>query len=876
MSGKTQLVGGPFEDFAGNPIAGGTLVLQLSQDAQLTLGQGQLGGGRTVTLLLDSDGNVSTSPPQYVWPTDQMAPTGVTYRGQVFTAQGQLVWGPTYSLTIPTGATFNVDNWTPPFIGQIPTNNELTLATNGVDNVDQNLLDLVAGSGISLSNSDGNTTITATGVAFTWYNVKTYGAVGNGSTNDTAAIQAAIDAAVAADGGVIYFPPGTYEIQPASSPTDHIFNMGTTPPLNLWFRGDGIGTSTIQVAASAGDYKVIFGPSANSGASNVTFSDLTIDQNTANNPVASNITTYPRMVIWTNTGDADLTVVNCEFLNLGSINCIVSYNARTTIIGNRFTVAGLGSVYFDHSTLYIPGEHSVISNNIFVGVVNGAGSVCAIETHGGRQTVTGNTIDAYWVGMNITGVTSLDSNTIAVTGNTIMSTYYGIQLWSYQNGGHTTGFGLHGVTVSDNSIRLTQTAWTTNPGAGGANLGNPCGIFLNPDNNLPTKNILISDNVVEYDLEPDDTYPWNSAGFGIGYWDATEVSSVDGFRVIDNTIVNCPLPAVRVHVDGQNVEVSGNMIVNPGSSLNASVTSGFQTGIFLANYNNPTLNVRVNNNTIVDNNSTTRMVYGLLIENQADSDVVALGNVINCTGATTSAFTSFATVTSGINPVIQFTQINPAVNGTNIPTNVGQCSIAYDPTTGKTYAVSPNGINWTAVTYGTAAPSGALFASAGDTVWNTTPTSGGFAGWKCISSGTPGTWCPIPLFDVAGDLVLDGQPNGQYIAYKHSGVNRWVALVSNNETGSNAGSDLFINNYADDGTQLGVAMEVVRQTGEVLVNHGLQVGGTAPSAAAGTIALGGTTSATASSGAATLPGNPLGFLVANVAGVAVKIPYYAT
>lgn len=42
------------------------------------------------------------------------------------------------------------------------------------------------------------------------YNVKAYGAKGDGSTNDTAAIQAAIDAAIAQGVQDIYFPPGNY------------------------------------------------------------------------------------------------------------------------------------------------------------------------------------------------------------------------------------------------------------------------------------------------------------------------------------------------------------------------------------------------------------------------------------------------------------------------------------------------------------------------------------------------------------------------------------------------------------------------------------------------------------------------------------------
>ena len=44
-----------------------------------------------------------------------------------------------------------------------------------------------------------------------WYNVKHYGAVGNGSTDDTTAVQAAINA-TAATGGVVYFPRGVYKI----------------------------------------------------------------------------------------------------------------------------------------------------------------------------------------------------------------------------------------------------------------------------------------------------------------------------------------------------------------------------------------------------------------------------------------------------------------------------------------------------------------------------------------------------------------------------------------------------------------------------------------------------------------------------------------
>ncbi len=45
-----------------------------------------------------------------------------------------------------------------------------------------------------------------------FFNVKNYGAVGDGTTNDIAAITAALDAAEAAGGGTVYFPAGTYRV----------------------------------------------------------------------------------------------------------------------------------------------------------------------------------------------------------------------------------------------------------------------------------------------------------------------------------------------------------------------------------------------------------------------------------------------------------------------------------------------------------------------------------------------------------------------------------------------------------------------------------------------------------------------------------------
>lgn len=67
-----------------------------------------------------------------------------------------------------------------------------------------------------ISQSDSTFRITGTKINFLpWFNVKDYGAKGDGVTNDQTAIQAAIQAAFDAGGGNVYFPNGIYIVSGA-------------------------------------------------------------------------------------------------------------------------------------------------------------------------------------------------------------------------------------------------------------------------------------------------------------------------------------------------------------------------------------------------------------------------------------------------------------------------------------------------------------------------------------------------------------------------------------------------------------------------------------------------------------------------------------
>lgn len=112
------------------------------------------------------------------------------------------------------------------------------------------------------------------------YNVKDYGAVGNGLTVDKSAIQAAINAAHAAGGGDVYIPTGVYLVEGGENGNDsgaiHVLD-------NVNVYGDGMGLSVIKVK-DGWDGKItgVMRTPYAEGTENISVSDLTLDGNRAN------------------------------------------------------------------------------------------------------------------------------------------------------------------------------------------------------------------------------------------------------------------------------------------------------------------------------------------------------------------------------------------------------------------------------------------------------------------------------------------------------------------------------------------------------------------------------------------------------------------
>lgn len=94
----------------------------------------------------------------------------------------------------------------------IPTNSSCFITTDAASN----------GTWIILGLSSGGSGSTASDT----FNVKAYGATGNGTTDDTSSIQAAINAAQAFGKGKVYIPPGTYLVSSTLNVTTGITIQG--------------------------------------------------------------------------------------------------------------------------------------------------------------------------------------------------------------------------------------------------------------------------------------------------------------------------------------------------------------------------------------------------------------------------------------------------------------------------------------------------------------------------------------------------------------------------------------------------------------------------------------------------------------------------
>ncbi len=239
------------------------------------------------------------------------------------------------------------------------------------------------------------------------FNVKEYGAVGDGSTDDTAAIQSAITAA-SATGGTVFFPPGVFVLP----------SLLTCKSLNnISFQGSG--KSTILKSAIPVNF-----PPRNGGptmlgfwnCANFSIRDITFDNN--------NIITALRSCMVSVSGSTNFTFSNCAFINAKHFILSIQSSSRFWVKDNYFNCTELAGKVFTGAIMLFDNISKTSDGRMVNNEIIGAES-------GGRG------VDIVW-----------EHNRITNFG-------FGAGIFSGHDG---VGFGTHNWTIIGNTITGGQPA----------------------------------------------------------------------------------------------------------------------------------------------------------------------------------------------------------------------------------------------------------------------------------------------------------------------------------------------------------------------------------------------------------------------------------
>lgn len=291
--------------------------------------------------------------------------------------------------------------------------------TTGVFQTGDYVIDATGSMWICTAGGTPGTWVQQSGGGVSSFNVLNYGAVGNGTTDDTAAIQSAANAACAV-GGTLYFPAGyTYIVSGGTtgSASSHVGMIGFSGKVHVVIDTG----ATVRVASTNGLFTSIFyGSSSSADYSGTVFEGGgTIDTNSAANIAAGRVPTagsggLPCKSIQGFDQGSNILIRDLRFTNgdniwfitfsstsNGALSNVTVENCQFDNIGNTVQAQN-----HDHSSIYIdaigatvrdctwwqgaPGASSFVTNY---------GARTAIELHGSNQHCHNNTTHGMqWLG----------------------------------------------------------------------------------------------------------------------------------------------------------------------------------------------------------------------------------------------------------------------------------------------------------------------------------------------------------------------------------------------------------------------------------------------------------------------------------------------
>jgi polygalacturonase len=556
--------------------------------------------------------------------------------------------------------------------------------------------------------------------------VRAWNAKGNGSSDDTTKIQAAIDALPSA-GGVIYFPEGIWIVSPQSDQAMGILDLPASKKVEI--RGVGAGRTIIKVADSSDRYQSIINGNTNDTPS-VEISGITFDHNIANNGFSVDPATdsnHQRTILLDYA--SEVWIHHIEVKNSSSVQNIYTGAGMESVIieSNIFHDLGYNpnSIRHDSSIINVNGEgRHIIRNNIIRGSgVNDAaapGQYTGIETHSSNTLVDGNLIENMRRGINLTGSSAIeDVYNVVASNNTMDNVGQGIKIWSNVGSGSATTYGMTNTLVVNNTIQLALNGTWKN--AGGASL-TPFGITLTSDADLDARNINISNNTILGTLETELITVVNGSNTGIG-WVSNTSQVLENSIIANNVIEDYPLGGIRFKCDMENVRITGNVLRNVGHTWDG-VANGERRTPIAVNADN-VIGALFAHNRIYDDTATLRYAYGFLLDvATSSSELVFLDNEIDLDSAVQTAWLRiFHIVDDTPAPLIRGYYLQ-SLTGWQGTKTIAKGSRYIDPSTGTPYAIDADGKTWDTLwnVFDTAHTNVANAFTAQQTITNTVPT----------------------------------------------------------------------------------------------------------------------------------------------------------
>ena len=364
-------------------------------------------------------------------------------------------------------------------------------------------------------------------------NIRDFGAKGDGVTDDTVAVQAAIDSG-AED---IYLPEGTFLLQ----------NVIVSNPIKI----HGVGT----IKSILGTSSPAAAPFSRNSLYVVNTSNIEIEGITFDGGIVGEIGSSEFSADDPNNLESPLEIENCTNVKLS--NCkFQNISAQATALGTRNQKAKKCCAYILECTNVLV-EKCILGPNAYIeGIVILDSSDIVIDRNYAKLVDDNKRISSPFA------ITGADTQNVKITNNIFLGHGgSGLNLW-----------GKSGFLVSGNTIN-----------GRGIDFSNEGGYTVTE----PPKDITIIGNSV--DLTGTSTYPSTSVAYGVlVQGDFTNPYRAEGVRVIGNTFTSCTQALFIDWCDGATV--ANNRVINPrgvlsGQGLGISSTDSYNVQI-VGNYVN--------------------------------------------------------------------------------------------------------------------------------------------------------------------------------------------------------------------------------------------------------------------------------------------------